>query len=73
MELFPAEIEIKYQCALRDFKDLRADEFFIYADYQEVAERPNAQFISLRFEQPPKQVRSLSLLTKRVEFILTKK
>lgn len=73
MELFPSEIEIKYQCALRDFKDIRADEFFIYADYQEIANKPNAQFISLRYEQPPKQVRSLNLLTKRVEFILSKK
>lgn len=73
MELFPAEIDIKYSCALRDFKDIRADEFFLYADYQEIANKPNAQFISLRYEQPPKEVRSLNLLTKRVEFILSEK
>ncbi len=73
MELFPAEIEIIYSCALRDFKEIRADEFFLYADYQEIAGKPNAQFISLRYEQPPKEVRSLKLMTKRVEFILSTK
>lgn len=73
MELFPSEIEIQYSCALQDFKSIRADEFFIYADYQEIATKQNAQFISLRYEQPPSQVRDLHLRTKRVEFILSKK
>ncbi len=71
LELFPGEAEIQYRCTLKDFKDIRPDEFFIYADYQEIADKPEAQFISLRLEQPPREVLSLNLLTKRVEFILS--
>ena len=73
MELFPGEIEIQFSCALPDFKNIREDEFFVYADYLDIVNKPNAQFIALRYEQPPAEVRQMNLLTKRVEFILSKK
>ena len=70
-EIIPNKAEILYRTALRDFKDIRADEFLMYADYNDIAENPEARFISLKIESPPQAVRYLQINPQRVEFIIT--
>ena len=70
-EIIPNKAEVLYRTALRDFKDLRADEFLVYADYNSILNKPEARFISLKIENTPQAVRYLQLNPKRVEFIIT--
>ena len=70
-EIIPNKAEILYRTALRDFKDIRADEFLVYANYNDIAENPEARFISLKIESPPQAVRYLQINPQRVEFIIT--
>jgi hypothetical protein len=70
-EIIPNKAEVLYRTALRDFKDLRADEFLVYADFNSIVDKPEARFISLKIENPPQSVRYLQLNPKRVEFIIT--
>jgi len=72
LELFPSQTEVLFRCALRDYKEIRADEFRIYADYKELASRPNSRFLSLKSENPPSQVLNLQLQPKRVEYLLSR-
>jgi len=71
IEIIPNQAEVLYRKALRDFKDIRADEFLVYADFKDMADNPDARFISLKIENPPESVRYLQLNPKRVEFIIT--
>jgi hypothetical protein len=71
IEIIPNKAEVLYRTALRDFKELRADEFLVYADFKDVALNPEARFISLKIENPPAAVRYLQINPKRVEFIIT--
>ena len=72
LELFPSQTEVLFRCALRDYKEIRADEFRIYADYKELISRPNSRFLSLKSENPPSQVLNLQLQPKRVEYLLSR-
>lgn len=72
LELFPAQTQVVFRCALRDFKDIRPEEFRIYADYREIAEGPNNRFLSLAGEVPPSQVISMQISPKRVEYLVSK-
>jgi len=71
IEIIPNMAEVLYRTALRDFKDIRSDEFLVYADFKNVADNPESRFISLKIENPPTAVRYLQINPKRVEFIIT--
>lgn len=70
-EIIPNKAELVYRTALRDFKEIRADEFLVYADFNDIADKPDARFISLKIENPPDAVRFLQISPLRVEFIIS--
>ncbi len=72
MELFPSQVELTFRCALRDYKDIRPEEFEVYADFEEIAKNPETRFLSLSAENPPSQIRALQLQPKRVEYLISK-
>lgn len=72
LELFPSQTEVIFRCALRDYKDIRAEEFRIYVDYREILAQTDSRFLSLNFESPPSQVINMHIQPKRVEYLLSK-
>lgn len=72
MELFPSQVNLRFRCALRDFKDIRPEEFLIYADFLQIKDRKERRFLYLSLENPPSQIRSVQFQPKRVEYLLKK-
>lgn len=72
MELFPSQVGLTFRCALRDYKNIRPEEFLVYADFNQIKTEPDRRFLYLSLENPPSQVRKVQLQPKRVEYLLSK-
>jgi len=71
VELFPAEAEVIYQVALRDYQEVKLNEFKIYAKAPPIEELSNQRFLSLELEGLSPKIRAHKVAPKRVEFILS--
>lgn len=72
LELFPAQTNVVFRCALRDFKEIRPEEFRVYADYRELINVSGNRFLSLAAEDPPSQVLNMQISPKRVEYLVSR-
>jgi hypothetical protein len=69
VELFPSQIEVIYQVALRDYNTVNAKGFELYIDLKEEALWQEKRFLSVKVGTIPPQVRNFRLTRKRVEYI----
>lgn len=72
MELFPSQVGLTFRCALRDYKNIRPEEFLVYADFNQIKRQQDRRFLYLSIENPPSQVLKVQLQPKRVEYLLSK-
>ncbi|MDR9374651.1 MAG: hypothetical protein RI565_07270 [Schleiferiaceae bacterium] len=69
LELFPSQIEVIYQVALRDYSAVNAKGFELFIDLQEEQLGPEQRFLSVQVGTIPPPVRNYRLARKRVEYI----
>lgn len=69
IELFPPQVEITYQVALRDYQKVNAGKFELFVDLEKQPLGPERRFLDLQVGTVPPQVREYRLGRSRVEFI----
>ncbi len=69
IELFPSQIEVTYQVALRDYNRVNVKRFELYIDLKEDSLNSDKRFLSVKVGPLPPAVRNYRLARKRVEYI----
>lgn len=71
VEFFPAEAEIIYQVALRDYQEVKLSEPALFAPAPPLNVLADQRFLSLELEGLSPKIRAYKISPKRVEFILS--
>lgn len=71
LKIYPKSIEVIYYASLKEFENIRSNNFIVECDYNET-NGENASFLIPRITQQPSQVKRARLSITRIEFIISK-
>ncbi|MGB0176884.1 MAG: CdaR family protein [Owenweeksia sp.] len=73
IKIFPESVTLTYHVAVKDYNKVSPPDFRVYANYEDIANKPEARYLNLAIEAYPAFVNYVNFEPKRVEFILTEK
>ena len=73
IKIFPETVSLTYHVAVKDYNKVSPPDFRVYANYADVADKPESRYLNLAIEAYPAFVNYVNFEPKRVEFILTEK
>ncbi len=73
IKIFPETVTLNYHVAVKDYNKVTPPDFRVYANYEDIKEKPEARYLNLAIESYPAFVNYVNFEPKRVEFILTEK
>lgn len=70
LKYFPKEVNVSYSVSLHDFKTVKASDFYVVCDYQNIEN--NESVLIAELEKHPKLIKNVKMSQQRIEFIITK-
>lgn len=68
---FPREVKLSCNVPVEMFDKVQPNNFYIYADFEEINSNPQAQYLNLKLSSYPTFIKEVQLTPKRIEFIAT--
>ncbi|MFI2743456.1 CdaR family protein [Zhouia sp. PK063] len=69
---FPSEVKILCKAAIKDFKNISADDFEVECDYESIKNKPSATFMIPEITSASKFAKEVTLQQKKVDFLIKK-
>ena len=71
LKIFPETVRLTYHVAVKDYNKVAPPDFRVYANFEDIADKPESRYLNLAIEAYPAFVNYVNFEPKRVEFILT--
>ncbi len=68
LKLFPEVVSINFSVAMRDYANIKPDQFFVEVDESQLSQRP--QYLSLQLAAMPEKVKIIRLIPEKVEYLI---
>ena len=69
LRTFPSRVKVTFVTGVNNYKSLKASDFTVVADYNEIMQRP-AEKCNLYLREVPRGISRATLVTKQVDYLI---